>query len=504
MGCTILDCYTDEPSGLGVPPYLGVYPRYIYGKLKGKIDYITIDDLRFNKKDSINKNLNILNKNKNKLIKKISNNKNLIKKFQKNEIKTNIKIYNLTKSSEKIKEILEETETLIVILGVHTPGKYLSAVPGTLKEVIGLIRDMNCKKILTGPAVFGTATEGGKFFERADLSVFDEIKDYNFSFSGLRAKEGASLIEQIPDERIIEIETGRGCPRINGCSFCLEPIKHKGIVFRKVDFIVDEVKAFYELGCRYFRLGKQSCFYSYPDIKELLKGIWDKCPEIKVLHIDNVNPAMVDEEKTKLITRYCTSGNVAAFGVESFDSRVVSENNLNSDPETTMKAIKIINKYGKEIGANGMPKFLPGINLLFGLKGESKKTHEENMKYLKQIIDENLLLRRINIRQVNIFEGTELYKTTGNKFIRKNKKYYWKWRNEVRQKVDFPMLQRLVPIDSALKNVRMEIYDGNTTFGRQFGTYPLIVGVKERLSLKKFYDVKVVGHMLRSVIAKVI
>jgi len=485
MSCTILDCYTDEPSGLGVPPYLGVYPRYIYGKLKGKIDYITIDDLRFNKKFSINKK---------------SNNKNLIK----NEIKTNIKVYNLTKSSERIKEILEKTETLIVILGVHTPGKYLSAVPGTLKEVIGLIRDMDCKKILTGPAVFGTATEGGKFFEKAELSVFDEIKDYNFSFSGLKAKEGTSLIKQIPDERIIEIETGRGCPRINGCSFCLEPIKHKGIVFRKVDFIVDEIKAFYELGCRYFRLGKQSCFYSFPKMEELLKDIWQECPEIKVLHIDNVNPAMVDEEKTKLITRYCTSGNVAAFGVESFDSRVISENNLNSDPETTMKAIKIINKYGGEIGANGMPKFLPGINLLFGLKGESKKTHEENMKYLKLILKENLLLRRINIRQVNIFEGTELYKTVGNKFIRKNKKYYWRWRNEVRQKIDFPMLQRLVPAGSELKNARMEIYDGNTTFGRQIGTYPLIVGVKERLELKKFYDVEVVGHMLRSVIAKVI
>jgi len=320
----------------------------------------------------------------------------------------------------------------------------------------------------------------------------------------LRAKEGASLIKQIPDERIIEVETGRGCPRINGCSFCLEPIKHKGIVFRKVDFIVDEIKAFYSLGCRYFRLGKQSCFYSYPDIKGLLKGIWDKCPEIKVLHIDNVNPAIVDEEKTKIIARYCTSGNVAAFGVESFDKKVISENNLNSDPETTMKAIRIINKFGKEIGANGMPKFLPGINLLFGLKGESKKTHEENMKYLKLILKENLLLRRINIRQVNIFEGTELYNTVGNKFIRKNKKYYWKWRNEVRQKVDFPMLQRLVPVGSVLNGVRMEIYDGNTTFGRQIGTYPLIVGVKERLELKKVYDVKVVGHMLRSVVGEVV
>ena len=45
-------------------------------------------------------------------------------------------------------------------------------------------------------------------------------------------------------------------------------------------------------------------------------------------------------------------------------------------------------------------------------------------------------------------------------------------------------------------------YDGKKTFCRQFGTYPLIVGVKERLELKKFYNLKVTNHMLRSVVAE--
>ena len=65
------------------------------------------------------------------------------------------------------------------------------------------------------------------------------------------------------------------------------------------------------------------------------------------------------------------------------------------------------------------------------------------------------------------------------------------------------MLKKLVPEGTVLKNVRMEIYDGKTTFGRQIGTYPLIVGVKQRLELNKFYDIEVTGHMLRSVIGKV-
>lgn len=80
---TILDCYTDEPSGLGVPPYLGVHPRYLAGYLEGKVNYVTIDDLRFYVK---------------------------YKNKKKDGQKTNIKIYNLTRNN--IGEILEKTKRL--------------------------------------------------------------------------------------------------------------------------------------------------------------------------------------------------------------------------------------------------------------------------------------------------------------------------------------------------------------------------------------------------------
>ena len=72
MVYTILDCYTDEPAGLGVPPYLGTYPRYIAGYLDEDVKYITIDDLR------------LFNKN------------NSIVKHTKSSQKTDIKTYNLT------------------------------------------------------------------------------------------------------------------------------------------------------------------------------------------------------------------------------------------------------------------------------------------------------------------------------------------------------------------------------------------------------------------------
>jgi len=226
------------------------------------------------------------------------------------------------------------------------------------------------------------------------------------------------------------------------------------------------------------------------------------------LHIDNVNPNSViadkDEKITKAIVKYCTEGNVAAFGIESFDPIVVRENLLNTASQVAFKAIKIINKHGQKRGPNGMPAYLPGINIIFGLMGETKNTHIENIKALKKILDEKLMLRRINIRQVAVLPKTLLHEKVGTKFIKKNKKYYWSWRKEIRTKIDFEMLKRITPKNQLLKDVRMEIYDGNTTFGRQLGTYPLIVGIKGRYDIGRFYDIKVTGHMLRSITGEIV
>ncbi|MAG91345.1 radical SAM protein [Candidatus Woesearchaeota archaeon] len=486
MKYTILDCYTDEPAGLGVPPYLGTYPRYIAGYLDEDVHYLTIDDLRLWRKH------------------------NSRVKETKPSQKTDITTYNLTSNYKDVKKILEETDTLIVVLGIHVPGKYLSAVPGTLHEIMPLIKDLKCKKILTGPAVFGTQLHGGKFREKADLTLFDKI-DYSlfrFKYSDVKdySVEGAQILKQIPDYRMIEIETGHGCD-IGKCSFCTEPIKNR-VEFRDKDDVLKEITEFYKLGARFFRLGKQTCFYTLPYAIDLLKEIRKNCPELKVLHIDNVNPVKVvmdkNHEITKAVVKYCTSGNIAAFGIESFDMEVVKANTLNTAPNIAYEAIRILNKYGADTGQDGMPRYLPGINIIFGLRAESKKTHEENMKWLKKIYDEGLMLRRINIRQVAIFEGTSLYNEGKDKFLRKNKKFYWKWRNDIRQNIDWPMLQRIVPRETVLTNCYAEIYDGKTTFCRQFGTYPLIVGVKGRLELKKFYDIEITGHMLRSITGKVV
>jgi radical SAM superfamily enzyme with C-terminal helix-hairpin-helix motif len=486
----IIDCYTDEPSGLGVPPYLGTFPRYIYGHLfskKIKTYYLTIDDIR------LWKNYNSIAPDKSK------------------EIKTNIKIYNLTKNYKDVENILFNAEEVIIISGINVPGKYLSALPGTLKEVTEYLKDIKCKKVLTGTAaLFSTRLEGGKMPEFLDKTLFNEI-NYNYlninEYNKIKAVEGAEIVNQIPWEIIAEIETGRGCD-IGRCSFCTEPLKSK-VEFRETNEVIKELKALNEKGIKHFRFGKQTCFYSfrnYDELEKLLKSASELKPE--TLHIDNVNPNKVISKDgkriTELVVKYCTEGNVAAFGVESFDKEVIKKNLLNTISLVGHKAVQVINEYGKERGPNGMPKLLPGINIIFGLMGENKKTHEENINAFKKMLEEDLLIRRINIRQVVPFEGTKLYNECGTKFIKKNKKYYWKWRNDIRQNIDHLMLKKLVPKGTILKNVKMEIYDGNTTFGRQMGTYPLVVGVKKRLEIGKKYNIVVKDHMLRSITGEII
>ncbi|MBU1112046.1 MAG: radical SAM protein, partial [Nanoarchaeota archaeon] len=519
MRFTIIDCYTDEASGLGVLPTLGTYPRYIAGALtraEQEFSYLTIDDIRATVK-----------------LLESSGKDPKLKPLEK-EVKTNTKIRNLTPNFAGVKQILNNTDVLIIIAGTHTPGKYLSAYPGTTKEIVQLLEKLQTEgkrsgrnkknfTVLTGPAAHAGSGLWGGTISRAveeDLDHFDlivkdleykvpELLENNFTVDpkiNINYKNieknivlGGSLIKQLPlkpEFLIAEIETMKGCSRKVGCSFCTEPIKCAKVERREIKNIIAEIKALHDAGIENFRLGKQTCFYSYGSNEEIEELLKQAKKYSKILHIDNVNPLFVNEEKTKSIVKYCTAGNIAAFGVESFDPEVVKKNRLNTSPDLTFKAIKIINKYGAERGENGLPKFLPGINLIFGLIGESKKTNEHNIYWLQKILDEGLLLRRINIREVVVFPGTMLAEEAGDRFLKKNRKFYWKWRNDIRQKIDFPMLKRIAPEGTVMRDLRTEIYDGNTTFCRQLGTYPLVVGVKGRLGLDKFVDIKVKSHML--------
>jgi radical SAM superfamily enzyme with C-terminal helix-hairpin-helix motif len=501
----ILDGYVDEPTCLGVPPYISPYPRYIAGAVwdydkSTQIFYITIDQIRDNKK----------------------------------------------------LEVLSKSDIIIVIAGMAVPGRYLSGFPASPNEIVSIMNNIpKPLKILTGPAAkYGFGLSGGKKTRRIE-DVFDltvtgdgEIVVSNLIKNNLKieridnaeCRENASSIRDYaikgsnivkhhpfyPNYLISEIETYRGCPRtlIGGCSFCSEP--SKGLPdFRPINDIIDEIKALYENGIRHFRLGNQPCIFSYmakdagkeefptPNpkaIEKLFKGIRCVAPNLKTFHIDNANPGVIArypiecKNICKTIVKYHTPGDVAAFGVESVDPVVIKKNNLKATGDEVLRAIQIINEVGSKKGRNGMPELLPGLNFVYGLDGETKNTFNLNYEFLKMILEKNLLLRRINLRQIIPIPGTKMYQT-GIKIISKHKHIFQQYKKKVRENIERPMLIKILPQGALIKDVFTEKHDGKLTFGRQLGSYPLLIGVPGIFPLNNFLDVKVVDYGFRSITA---
>ena len=117
----IVDCYTDEPSGLGVPPFLSVHSRYIAGSLEDKqrkYYYMTIDDLRYNAGekhggDTYNK-----------------------------------RIINTTKNKDNVESIMNNAEHIYVVMGCFVKYEYVSAEPPSFSEVENLLKKYDCDKLL--------------------------------------------------------------------------------------------------------------------------------------------------------------------------------------------------------------------------------------------------------------------------------------------------------------------------------------------------------------------
>ena len=122
----ILDGYVDEPACLGVPPYISPYVRYCAGVCAENgygVKYATIDMLR---------------------------------------------------KDPAILPGIERCDLLIFIAGVTVPGKYLGGTPADSGEINRIASSLKRpRKVLGGPIVFGSATEGGMKAESDDYSLYD-------------------------------------------------------------------------------------------------------------------------------------------------------------------------------------------------------------------------------------------------------------------------------------------------------------------------------------------
>ena len=507
LDVTIVDGYVDEPAHFGVPPYISTYPRYTAGALvdagvpREQITYHTIDELR---------------------------------------------------TDTHKRADVADADLLIYVGGMTVPGKYVGGTPAEPDEVRELAWTADGTTLLGGPVRFGVGDEnaGAQEMSREDLDYdfvsmgdvsaaahdlvreglegyTDRIRDYEEVARW--ATQGAFVVTQHPDHPaylIAEMETSRGCAY--RCSFCTEPM-YGDPDFRTVPDIVSEVDALSAFGVTDFRLGRQADILAYggdgeapnPDaIERLYAGIREVAPELETLHLDNMNPVTIVEypeqsrEAIATIARYNTAGDTAAFGLESADPVVQEQNNLLVTAEECLEAVRIVNEVGgwrpggdpadaPQFGADAprrLPKLLPGINLVHGLTGERPETYEHNRRFLQRVLEEDLLVRRVNIRQVMAFEGTDMAET-GAEIARDHREQFGEYKRTVREEFDRPMLERVAPPGTVLPDVHLEYHEDGTTFGRQLGTYALLVGVPGERPLGEVIDCAVVDYGYRSITA---
>lgn len=502
----IIDGYVDEPAALGVPPYISPQARSLAGGLSAggakeeEIGYITVDGWR-----------------------------------------------GLRGAGKEISS-LPRLEAVICIKGCIVPGKYLRGEPISDRELAEMSLSLtHIPLVVCGPASSGLSIDGIQVIE-GDVGVLGNAISAEGALRSRNATveewnthltDGAFIVRKHPDfpsPLIVELETARGCVRYisGGCSFCSEPGKGP-ITFREPHQVKDEVLRLSSMGVENIRIGGQSDLISYmspdagrdecprpdPDsLSEMMVGVREalhngrgvelalgrglrKGIDCGIIHTDNANPAIISthpEESEKVlisIVENTTPGTVLALGLESSDPVVKNRNNLNSTAEEALFAIDLMNGVGGKRGENGLPHLLPGLNFLGGLPGQAPESFRMDLELLKTIHDKGLMLRRINIRAAIYPRATGGYHT--NWKDGKVRSAFNRFKREVREKWDPPFMKRLLPMGVVIRGVFMETSVGRTSFGRQIGSYPLLVGVPHSVKGGTFTDVIITDMGARSV-----
>ncbi len=487
----IIDCYTVEPSGLGVPPYLSTYARTAFSALNracpgADVRYLTVDDLRW-----------------------CFNGGNPYVAAPLSDQLT----YSATVNRSKALQILADAAIVVVIAGDAVPSVHLQARNGSLDEIDQMLALVHGRRVLLGPLAAQVLADPQIYGGRFDAVHTHTVTSADLlggsrsaaAYERLAADRGSytELIGQLGWRPVAEIELYRGCTRRRFCSFCNEPVKSPLVRFRDPSDVLDEVTKLYQAGVRNFRLGQQTCFFSYLNrdaeaIERLLAGMRERCPELEVLHIDNADPLAVASRTgakiARLVARYCTEGNCAPMGIESFDPVVIEANALSCTPEILMRAIANINEAGAHAGPRGLPVLLAGLNLVYGLPGETHRTHYENLSWLVRILDAGYLCHRINVRQGHVYPGTPLSARQQDKPL-PSAEHFATWKADISYVFDQPMKQRVYPAGLRIPGLHSFFVTTRGTWYRRLGSYSIqIVEPGATRPLFQDADLVVTGH----------
>ena len=161
----ILDCYTVEPSGLGVPPFLSTYARAAYGALStahpgADVRYLTIDDVRW-----------CLNEGRPYTSPPLSD----------------PLTYSVTASRDQAIQILTDAKVTVVIAGDAVPSVHLQARNGSVEESPGHWRADRLPRVYVGGIHAAWAGPGRNVGPRPDG---DRLRCSRFCAAGAGCQPG--------------------------------------------------------------------------------------------------------------------------------------------------------------------------------------------------------------------------------------------------------------------------------------------------------------------------
>ncbi|MCK5562029.1 MAG: radical SAM protein, partial [Thermoplasmata archaeon] len=73
-----------------------------------------------------------------------------------------------------------------------------------------------------------------------------------------------------------------------------------------------------------------------------------------------------------------------------------------------------------------------------------------------------------------------------------------KYKRRVREEIDRPLLMQLIPPGTLLTDVFTEKLNGNITFGRQMGSYPILIGIPYQMPIYSFFNIAITDYGYRS------
>lgn len=197
-------------------------------------------------------------------------------------------------------------------------------------------------------------------------------------------------MRQGEEEKACQIVTSRGC--VNQCTFCYR--MHKGIRFRSIQNIIEEIKTLKEkYGVTYFVMQDELFVASIKRLREFTEALKKEQLDIKYF-CGGIRANTINEEMLQLLKDSgCCYINV---GFESVNQHILTELKKRTTVEDNYRAAELIKKYDIAIG----------INFIWGSWNDDEQTLQDSVNFIKKY---NTYDEVRTIRPITPYPGCEMY-----------------------------------------------------------------------------------------------